>query len=188
MANSLYTLGRKAFGDAGIAWLSDTIKVECVTTSYTPNLSTDQYQNVAIAGGNVIGSAVALGTKTNVGGTLGAANTVFTAVTGAQFAYLAIYKDVSGSNPLIGLIDTGTGLPCTPNGGDITVAWSSGNIVTLFEGLSQDAIDHILANLPEAPRDRSEWRGWVRDVLERMRGVFIPPPQIVVTGRPLLIG
>jgi hypothetical protein len=39
-----------------------------------------------------------------------------------------IYKDtgVSGTSPLIAYIDTGTNFPVTPNGGDITVQWSSG--------------------------------------------------------------
>ncbi|GAI46620.1 unnamed protein product, partial [marine sediment metagenome] len=30
------------------------------------------------------------------------------------------------SSPLIALIDTATGLPVTPNDGDITIAWDNG--------------------------------------------------------------
>jgi hypothetical protein len=38
---------------------------------------------------------------------------------------------------LLVLIDTATGLPITPNGGDITCAWASGNVFTICEGLSE---------------------------------------------------
>jgi hypothetical protein len=38
------------------------------------------------------------------------------------------YKDTGteSTSLLIFYIDTATGLPCTPNGGNITVAWDSG--------------------------------------------------------------
>jgi hypothetical protein len=54
-------------------------------------------------------------------------NTVST-VTGDPFESINLYKDsgVEGTSRLIAYIDTATGLPCTPNGGDITVQWDSG--------------------------------------------------------------
>ena len=40
---------------------------------------------------------------------------------------LALPADVAASaQRLIAYIDTGTNLPITPNGGDVTVAWDSG--------------------------------------------------------------
>jgi hypothetical protein len=40
-----------------------------------------------------------------------------------------IYKDTgtAATSPLIAYIDTATGLPVTPNGGDITVTWDNGS-------------------------------------------------------------
>jgi len=76
---------------------------------------------------------VALASKTGSAGTLSAANTVWTSVSGGQAAYIVLYKDTgsAATSPLIGLIDTATGLPVTPNGGDITAAWSGGQVFTL---------------------------------------------------------
>ena len=132
MANQFFPKGLEAYLEGSIASLSDTIKAALVSTSYTPNFSTDQYFNV-IPGGAIIAAGVALSSKTGAGGTLSAANVIWTAVSGSQAAYVVIYKDTgtSSTSPLIGLIDTATGLPVTPNGGDITAAWSAGAVFTL---------------------------------------------------------
>ena len=91
-----------------------------------------------ISGGAIIAAGVALSSKTGSAGTLSAANTVWTSVSGSAAAYILIYKDTgtSSTSPLIGLIDTATGLPVIPNGGNITAAWASGQVFTLFQGLS----------------------------------------------------
>ena len=41
---------------------------------------------------------------------------------------IIIYKDTGteATSPLIAMIDTATGLPITPNGGDIIVTWDNG--------------------------------------------------------------
>ena len=51
-----------------------------------------------------------------------------TAVTGDQFESIDIYKHtgVDATSRLICNIDTATGLPATPSGGDIIVRWDSG--------------------------------------------------------------
>ena len=122
MANSFYAKGINAFLEGSIAYSSDTIKAALVSSaSYTPNLTTDQFLNI-IPGGAIIAAGVALGSKTSSAGIASAANTTWTSVSGTAAAYIAIYKDtgVSSTSPLICLIDTATGLPVTPNGGDIT--------------------------------------------------------------------
>lgn len=60
-------------------------------------------------------------------GVADAADVTFTAVTGDPSEALVIYKDTgsASTSPLIAYIDTATGLPVTPNGGDITVAWQA---------------------------------------------------------------
>nr|WP_201787713.1 hypothetical protein [Mycobacteroides immunogenum] len=52
----------------------------------------------------------------------------FSAVSGASVEAMVIYKDTGtvGTSPLIAYIDTATGLPVSPNGGDINIAWDTG--------------------------------------------------------------
>jgi hypothetical protein len=53
----------------------------------------------------------------------------FTAVTGDPCEAIVIWQDtgVESTSRLIAYIDTASsGLPVTPNGGDITIAWDSG--------------------------------------------------------------
>jgi len=128
MANSLYDKGREAFLTGAINWSSDTIKVVLVDgADYTVNLSTDQYLSDVPSGARVATSS-ALGSKTTTAGVADAADVTLTAVTGDPSEALVIYKDtgVASTSPLIAYIDTATGLPVTPNGGDITIAWDSG--------------------------------------------------------------
>lgn len=79
----------------------------------------------------VVGTAQTLGTKTFTNGVFDAADVTFTAVSGASVEALVIYVDtgVAGTSPLVAYIDTGfTGLPVTPSGGDITIAWNASGI------------------------------------------------------------
>lgn len=127
MSNALYDKGREAFLSGSISWSGDTIAIALIDSgTYTVNLATDQYYSTAVAG--LVGTKQTLGTKTVTAGVADAADVTFTAVTGATVEALVIFKD-TGSNatsPLIAYIDTGTGLPVTPNGGDIIVVFDSG--------------------------------------------------------------
>ena len=174
MANSMYAKGREAFLEGSIAALSDTLKINLTSSSYTPNLSTDQFLNI-ISGGAIIAAGVTLTSVTGAAGTLSAANTVFTSVSGSAASYVVLYKDTgsSSTSPLIGLIDTATGLPVTPNGGNITVAWAAGAVFTLFEGLAEDEKDWRVWN-----RVKELWKhiGWNRTP----SGLYVPEPSIVL--------
>lgn len=58
----------------------------------------------------------------------------FTAVTGDAADYLTVWKNsgTPATSPLIITWDSAsTGLPVTPNGGDITATWGSSTLVTL---------------------------------------------------------
>lgn len=127
MANGIYNKGREAFMSGGINMSSDTIKVALVDSAdYTVNLSTHQYFS-SVAGAGVVSTGT-LASKTVTDGIFDAADLTFTSVTGDPSEALVIYKD-TGSNstsPLIAYIDTATGLPVTPNGGNITVTWDNG--------------------------------------------------------------
>lgn len=58
----------------------------------------------------------------------------FTSVTGDAADYLTVFKNsgTPGTSPLIITWDSAsTGLPVTPNGGDITATWSTNTLLTL---------------------------------------------------------
>lgn len=161
--------------EGSIAALSDTISAALVTTSYTPNFATDDFYD-DIPGGAITAALEALTGKSGAAGTLSASNLVWTSVSGSASAYIVLAKDttVASTSQLIGLIDTATGLPVTPNGGDITVAWASGQVFTLFEGL------------PEREKGKLKtMRDWLREVCRIPAvlgpgGIWIPKPQIVL--------
>ena len=127
MANALYTKYKESMLslNPSVDLDTDTIKVAMCTSAYTANMSTDQYYS-SVSG--VVGTPGTLASKTITNGIFDAADLTFTAVSGSQVTQLVIYKDtgVAGTSPLIARIDTATGLPVTPNGGDITITWDSG--------------------------------------------------------------
>ena len=129
MANALYGLGRGHFLDGDIDWTADNIEM-CFMDSadYTLNIDTDEDQVDLTDAGIVATSATFLGGKTSTLGVADADDKTIATVSGDQFEYIVLFKD-SGTDAtswLIACIDTATGLPCTPNGGDITVAWDAG--------------------------------------------------------------
>ena len=129
MANALYDLGREAFLSGDITWDGDAIKTILVDSAlYTPNLATDQFLSDVPAGSRTAPSS-ALVSKTVTAGVADAGDVTYSAVPiDDPQEYVVIYQDttVEGTSRLIALIDTATGLPVTPNGGDIIVQWSSG--------------------------------------------------------------
>ena len=128
MANALYDKGREAFLTGGINWSGDSIKAVLVDTgAYTVNLATHQFLSDIPAGARIATSAN-LSAKTVAAGVADAADSLFTAVSGASVEAVVLYKDTgtAGTSALIAYIDTASGLPVTPNGGDITVAWDNG--------------------------------------------------------------
>jgi len=125
MANALYDIGRKRFLDGDIDWSSDNIKL--VFTDHAdvvPDVATHD-DLTDIAAGTVATSGN-FGTKDSTAGVADAANVTVSTVSGDQFESINIYDDTHASDALIAYIDTATGLPCTPNGGDITVQWDDG--------------------------------------------------------------
>lgn len=128
MANALYDLGREGFLAGDIDWDDDNIKVALIDTAdYTVDLAT--HNDLAdVAGAAIVATSGNLASKTTTAGVADAADITFTAVTGDVSEALIIYQDtgVAATSRLIAYIDTATGLPVTPNGGDITVAWDNG--------------------------------------------------------------
>jgi len=128
MANALYNKGREGFLDGNIDW--DTDDIRCIlidTADYTVDLAThDNLDDVpAIAR---VATSGALTSKTVTDGVADAADVTLSSVTGDQCEAIVIYKHTGteSTSRLIAYIDTATGLPVTPNGGDITIQWDSG--------------------------------------------------------------
>ena len=128
MANTLYDFARQRFLEAQINWMTDTIKVILVsTTGYTPQTAVHQYLS-DISGSARIAGPMTLTGKATTGGAADAQDATFTSVSGATINAIVIYKDTGSeaTSPLLAYIDTATGLPLTPNGGDVIVTWDNG--------------------------------------------------------------
>lgn len=138
MANALYPLWKQeilkgtannlvnsAEGTTGVyAALVDT-------GTYTYSAAHQFYSSLT----GIVGTDQEILTKTQVTGTFDGTDLTYTAVTGASVEAIVLYRKNAGANttwPLIAYIDTGvTGLPVTPNGGNITVTWNASGIFTL---------------------------------------------------------
>ena len=94
------------------------------TGAYTPQTAVHQYLSDIPTSSRIAGP-VTLTSKTTTGGAADAADVTFTSVSGPSIEAIVIYADTGteSTSPLIAFIDTATGLPITPNGGDIIVTW-----------------------------------------------------------------
>lgn len=102
------------------------------TGAYTYSAAHDFYDDVVA--GNV-GTTQRIVNPTIVAGLFDGDNLTYTAVSGATVEALIIYRHNAGANTtwkVVAFIDTGvTGLPVTPNGGDITVTFNASGIFQL---------------------------------------------------------
>jgi ABC-type enterobactin transport system permease subunit len=124
----MYSKALQGFLGGDIDWDANDIRVILIDTgTYTANAATDQFLS-SVASGARIAVSGSLTNKTTTNGTADADDVTFTAVTGASIEAILIYQHTGADATarLIGRIDTATGLPVTPNGGDITVQWDNG--------------------------------------------------------------
>lgn len=140
MANALYDAfrnGQLGLGSyTAIDFEADTA-LKLVLTDHgadTPNTASDDFYNDISAG--TVGSLSAALSSRTVGtvavGVFDAADLspAFTAVSGSSVESISLLKDTgtASSSPLIAYWDTATGLPLTPNGGDVNVSFHSSGI------------------------------------------------------------
>lgn len=129
MANGLYAKGRQKFLEGDIPILTDNIKAILVDTgAYTVDLALHDFLNDIPTAARIATSAN-LTSKDTTDGVFDAADVTFSSVTGNSVEAIVLYDDTpatEATKELICYIDTATGLPVTPNGGDITVQWDSG--------------------------------------------------------------
>jgi hypothetical protein len=101
------------------------------TGTYTFSQSHQFYSDLS----GVVGTDQEILSKTQTAGVFDGDNVTFSAVTGNDVEALVLYRKNSGANttwPLIAFIDTNvTGLPVTPNGGDIGITFNASGIFKL---------------------------------------------------------
>lgn len=138
MANAIYPKYKQSLitgaADADLDGSGTTgVFVALVDTgTYTYNAAHEFYSDLS----GIVGTDQEIGaTKSYTNGLFDGADCTFTAVTGNTVEALVLYRKNAGANTtwrLIAYIDTGvTGLPVTPNGGNITVTWNAGGIFQL---------------------------------------------------------
>jgi hypothetical protein len=132
MANAIYPKWKEAIQQASAnSSLGGTVKVALVDTgTYTYSAAHEFLTSLT----GRVGTDQTIGSKTFTNGVFDGDDVTFPAVTGNSVEALAIYIDtgVAGTSRLVAFLDTGiTGLPVTPNGGDITVTWNASGIFAL---------------------------------------------------------
>lgn len=133
MANAIYPLYKQALldGSANTDINDLTVKVALVDTGvYTYSAAHEFLTSLT----GVVGTAQTIAATTVANGLFDGDNVTYSTVTGNSVEALVIYIDttVAGTSRLVAYIDSGvTGLPVTPNGGDITVTWNVSGIFQL---------------------------------------------------------
>lgn len=115
MANAIYNSYKDDMIEANIAYLTDTIKIALVTSSYTPDIDAHNFfdditNEVAgtgyTAGGDTLGSKTSTQDNTNNRGVMDAADTTWASST-ITARGAVIYKDsgTPSTSPIMGYID-----------------------------------------------------------------------------------
>jgi hypothetical protein len=117
------------------------------TGVYTYNVAHDFADDLSTSR---VGTDQRLTAPTVTNGTFDGSDLTYTAVSGATVEALVVYRHNSGAIgtwPLVLYLDTGvTGLPVTPNGGNITVQWSNtapAGLATLSDARAKEDIRQI---------------------------------------------
>lgn len=133
MANAIYPLYKQALLDASanVDINDGTVKVALVDTGVYTYSATDEFLT-SLTG--VVGTAQTINNTTVTNGVFDGDDVTYTSVSGNTVEALVIYIDTgsAATSRLVAYIDTGvTGLPVTPNGGDISVTWNASGIFAL---------------------------------------------------------
>ena len=127
MANILYPKGKEHLGNADIDLVSGIINAVLVDIADYTYAPTDEALDDIPASSRV--STATLSNTSFTNGIFDADDSLFTAVTGDVSEAIILYLNsgVEETSYLIAYLDTATGLPITPDGGDITIQWSNGS-------------------------------------------------------------
>lgn len=113
------------------------------TDTYTYSSSHQFYSSLS----GIVGTDQQITTPTVSNGTFDGDDVTFTAVSGASVEALVIYRKNAGANTTWRLVlfeDTGvTGLPVTPNGGNIVVTWNASGIFTISDRRLKENVQQV---------------------------------------------
>lgn len=136
MANALYDRGRQAFLEGNVPWLTSKLALLLVDSAdYTVDLVNHEFLSSVLPAGRVARVDIPAAGRTSAAGVADAADVTFPAVTGDPSEFLILVQSAATSGGvdladtaqrLLLFIDTATGLPVTPNGGNISVVFDSG--------------------------------------------------------------
>ena len=138
MANAIYPLYKQSLlaGDANSDLdnntATDGVYAALVDTgTYTYSAAHQFYSSLS----GIVGTPQRITSPTVTSGVLDGADVTYTAVSGATCEAIVLYRQNAGADTtwrLVAFIDTGvTGLPVTPNGGDIGITWNASGIFAL---------------------------------------------------------
>jgi hypothetical protein len=123
MANALYNTYKEGLLDKIFDMNTDVIKASLVDAAdYTFSAAHDEYSGGArdVPSGAIVAESSALGSPTIASGVFDTANFTWSAVTGDVSEDVILWDDTIANDRLVAFYDTGmTGMPVTPNGGDI---------------------------------------------------------------------
>ena len=137
MANSLFDIYKEALVGGGnlggtlVNLASDDIRVVLIDTgTFDPDPAVTE--NMGQVSG-IVGTAVTLTTPPVLDGTFDSDDVTFVGVSGNSIEKLLIYKHtgVPANDIILVQFDTATGLPVTPNSGDIVIQWNLSGIFSL---------------------------------------------------------
>jgi hypothetical protein len=138
MPNALYNpykqslLAGDTLADLDNDTVNDGVYAALVDTgTYTFSATHQFYSQLS----GIVGTDQRITTPTITNGVFDGTDVTFPSVTGNTAEAIVLYRRNAGANStwrLIAFIDTGvTGLPVTPNGGNITVTWNAQGIFAL---------------------------------------------------------
>lgn len=113
------------------------------TGTYTYSSAHDFYNDLS----GIVGTDQRITGPTVANGTFDGGDLTYTSVSGASVEALVIYRKNSGANTtwkVVAYLDTSvTGLPVTPNGGNITVTWNASGIFTISDKRAKENVEQI---------------------------------------------
>lgn len=133
MANAIYPLYKQALLDASanVDINDGTVKTVLIDTGvYSYNAAHEFYSSVS----GQVGTPQTINNTTVTNGLFDGDNVTFPLVSGNTAEAILIYIDTgtASTSRLVAWLDTSvTGLPVTPNGGDITITWNASGIFQL---------------------------------------------------------
>lgn len=128
MSNELYGYARQQFLSGQLDWLTDTFKVLLVdTTNYNFVKNVDRHLADIPAAARIAVSTALTGPAV-INGVATAADVTINSVVGPVIEAIVIYHDTGNptASELICYLDTGIGLPWTPQGGNVAIHWDTG--------------------------------------------------------------